>query len=82
MDYSLATREVYWQIPTSFQIAMYGMMIIAFAVLGYGILQKTRFVLNGQGYKSLLPEKLNWKNFFQTIFSFCLGHAFCTHIST
>ena len=68
MDYSLATREVYWQIPTSFQIAMYGMMIIAFAVLGYGILQKTRFVLNGQGYKSLLPEKLNWKNFFQTIF--------------
>ncbi len=68
MDYSLATREVYWQIPSSFHFIMYGLMLAAFAVLGYGVVKKMQFVLAGKSYKTLLPENLNWKNFFQTIF--------------
>lgn len=68
MDYSLATREVFWQIPFSFKVAMYVLMFASFIVLGQGIYKKFQFVLNGRDFKSLLPEKLNWKNFFQTIF--------------
>lgn len=68
MDYSLATREVFWQIPFSFKVAMYTLMVAAFIILGLGVYKKFQFVLNGRGFKSLLPEKLNWKNFLQTIF--------------
>ena len=68
MDYSLATREVFWQIPFSFKVAMYVLMFASFIVLGQGVYKKFQFVLNGRGFKSLLPEKLNWKNFLQTIF--------------
>ena len=68
MDYSLATREIFWQIPFSFKVAMYVLMFSAFIVLGLGVYKKFQFVVNGKGLKSLLPEKLNWQNFLQTIF--------------
>lgn len=68
MDYSLATREVFWMIPFSFKVAMYVTMVAAFAVLAYGTYKKFQFVLAGRPFKSLLPEELNWKNFIQTIF--------------
>lgn len=68
MELTEATREVFWQIPFSFKVAMYLMMFAAFAVLGQGILKKYKFVVQGNGLKSLLPEKLNWKRFIETIF--------------
>jgi len=68
MDSALATREIFWQIPTSFKIAMYVFMFAAFAVMAQGIFTKYKYVTQGRGLKSLLPKSLNWKSFLQTIF--------------
>lgn len=68
MELTEATREVFWQIPFSFKVAMYVMMFAAFAVMGQGILKKYKFVVQSGGLKGLLPEKLNWKRFLETIF--------------
>lgn len=68
MTYEIATREVFWQIPFSFKVAMYVFMFAAFAVAGMGIWKKFQFVTGTQGLKSLLPKKLNWSRFLQTIF--------------
>jgi Fe-S oxidoreductase/nitrate reductase gamma subunit len=67
MDVTTATREVLWQIPTSYKIAMYLLMFIAMGVFAKGALDKYKFVTQGKGYKSILPNKLNWKRFFETI---------------
>jgi len=68
MDLTLATREVFWQIPFSFKVAMYVMMFAAFIVMGQGILKKFQYVTQGNGFKSLLPKSLNWSRFIDTIF--------------
>jgi Fe-S oxidoreductase/nitrate reductase gamma subunit len=68
MEMSQATREVMWMIPTSFKVAMYVMMFTAMGILAYGVLSKIKFALNGKPLKSLIPEKLNIKNFVDTIF--------------
>lgn len=68
MDPVVATREIFWQIPISFKIAMYAFMFIAIGIFVQGILNKYKFVTQGNGIKSLLPEKLNWKSFIETIF--------------
>ncbi|MDP7318987.1 MAG: heterodisulfide reductase-related iron-sulfur binding cluster [Bacteriovoracaceae bacterium] len=68
MDPTLATREIFWQIPFSFKVAMYIFMFIALGVFAYGVIQKLKYVTQGNGIKSLLPKQLNWKNFIQTIF--------------
>lgn len=65
---SLATREIMWNIPTSFKVAMYVMLAIAVAVFIKGFYDKFSFVTRGQGIRGLLPQKLNWKNFLNTIF--------------
>jgi Fe-S oxidoreductase/nitrate reductase gamma subunit len=67
MDVTTATREVLWQIPTSFKIAMYVLMFVAFGIFMKGAIEKYKFVTQGRGYKSLLPEKLNFKRMFETI---------------
>ena len=67
MNLTTATREVMWQIPTSFKVSMYLLMVIGLCVFAKGALSKYKFVTQGSGYKSLLPEKLNWKMFFETI---------------
>ena len=68
MDPAMATREIFWQIPTSFKVAMYVFMFVALGVLAQGVFKKYKFVTQGRGIKSLLPEKLNWTSFIQTIF--------------
>jgi Fe-S oxidoreductase/nitrate reductase gamma subunit len=68
MDPVLATREIFWQIPFSFKVMMYAFMFIAFGVLAFGIYKKYQLVTRGKGIKTLLPEKLNWSRFFETIF--------------
>lgn len=68
MEGNLATREVMWMIPTYFKVSMYVMMFISFAFLGKGLMDKYQYVTQGKGTKGLLPEKLNWKRFFETIF--------------
>jgi Fe-S oxidoreductase/nitrate reductase gamma subunit len=68
MDPVLATREIFWQIPFSFKVMMYAFMFIAFGILAFGVFKKYQYVTRGKGVKSLLPEKLNWSRFFETIF--------------
>ncbi len=67
MDVTTATREVLWQIPTSFKVAMYLFMFIAIGIFIKGALDKYKFVTQGRGYKSLLPQKLNFKRMLETI---------------
>ena len=68
MDLTNATREVFWQIPFSFKVIMYVLMFSALGVFFYGVWKKYQFVTQGQGLKSLKPEKLNIKSFIETIF--------------
>ena len=70
-DLELATREVMWNIPFSFKVAMYVLLVASFAIFAKGMWGKVLFLTRGQGVsklKDLLPQKLNWKNFFETIF--------------
>jgi Fe-S oxidoreductase len=67
----LAAREIMWQIPFSFKVTMYVGFLISMGFFATGFYQKLQFVTAGKGLsgiKSLLPEKLNWKGFFSTIF--------------
>ncbi len=63
-----ATREIFWQIPFSFKVAMYIFMFISFGILAQGVFAKFKYVIQGNGFKSLLPAELNWKSFLNTIF--------------
>lgn len=70
-DLELATREVMWNIPFSFKVAMYVLLVASFAIFAKGMWGKVLFLTRGQGVsklKELLPHKLNWKNFFETLF--------------
>jgi len=62
-----ATREVMWQIPFSFKVAMYVLMFAAFGVMIKGLITKYKFVIQGRGYKSIMPEKLNIARFLDTV---------------
>ena len=60
MNLDLATREVMWQIPTSFKIVMYLLMVVSMIIMFKGLYKKYIWVTDGKGLKSLLPEKLNF----------------------
>ena len=62
-----ATREILWGIPPSYKISMYVLFAISLCAMAWGFYQKFQFILGGQGVRSLLPERLNWKSFFATI---------------
>lgn len=71
-----ASREIMWMIPTSFKITMYAMLAIALVLFVKGFYSKLNFITGGKGPMALLkkapegilPEKLNWNNFLNTIF--------------
>lgn len=66
-----ATREIMWNIPASFKYAMYAMFLLSMAIMVQGFYKKYQVISGGKGFghlkKNLLPEKLNWSNFLQTI---------------
>jgi Fe-S oxidoreductase len=64
----LATREVMWNIPTSYKVAMYVMLVIAFAIFVKGLIDKYKYLTQGRSIKEVIPESLNWSNFLKTIF--------------
>jgi Fe-S oxidoreductase/nitrate reductase gamma subunit len=68
MDPVMATREIFWQIPFSFKIIMYVLFFTSVGIMAQGVFKKYKFVTQGNGLKSLLPEQLNWKRFLETIF--------------
>lgn len=63
-----ATREIMWNIPTSFKYAMYGLLVLSTLAMIKGFYKKYQFVTGGKGFKELLPKELNWKAFFETVF--------------
>jgi hypothetical protein len=68
---TLATREIMWNIPQSFKIIMYSMLVVSLGVFLKGMYEKFMFVTKGQGVKGLnglLPEELNWTKFLHTSF--------------
>lgn len=67
MDVTTATREVMWQIPFSFKVAMYVLMFVAFGVMIKGLITKYQFVTQGKGFKPLLPKELNFKKLLETL---------------
>ncbi|MCO4755551.1 MAG: (Fe-S)-binding protein [Bacteriovoracaceae bacterium] len=68
MDVVNASREIFWQIPFSFKVVMYTLMIVAMGIMVKGIYDKYKWINEVKGNGSLLPEKLNWKKFLDTIF--------------
>jgi len=73
MEMANATREIMWNIPYSFKIAMYLLFVISLVVMFYGLREKYRFITYGgkqNGLNGLFPKKsqLNWSAFFQTLF--------------
>lgn len=68
-ELTLATREIMWNIPASFKIAMYALLALSSIIFIKGLLDKINFVTSGTGIKGLkkvLPEKLNWGEFLRT----------------
>jgi Fe-S oxidoreductase/nitrate reductase gamma subunit len=69
---TLATREIMWNIPASFKVAMYALLFLSLAVMIQGFYKKYVFISGGKGFsefrKNLLPESLNWSSFFHTVF--------------
>lgn len=67
MDLSQATREIMWQIPTSFKVIMYVLMVASLVIMAKGLFDKYKWITNDRGFKSLLPESLNFKKFADTL---------------
>jgi Fe-S oxidoreductase/nitrate reductase gamma subunit len=63
-----ATREIMWMIPPFMKTAMYGLLVVAMIIFLKGVKGKYDFVTQGRGLKELLPKKLQWGTFFQTLF--------------
>lgn len=63
----LATREVMWNIPTSFKIIMYLMLVVSLVMMVMGLNKKLKFATGGKSFKSLLPKSLNWANAIKTV---------------
>ncbi len=66
----MATREIMWNIPSSFKILMYVLFFASLAYMIKGFHGKLMFITSGEGIKGLkklLPEKLNWSAFFKTL---------------
>jgi Fe-S oxidoreductase len=69
MDISMeASREIMWNIPLWMKVFMYLSLGVATAIFLQGLLTKYRYVTMGKDWKILLPKKLNFNNFFRTIF--------------
>lgn len=68
----MATREIMWNIPYAYKVAMYLMFAASLGVFIKGLVTKYRFVAGSLSFndfkKSLLPQKLNFCSFIKTLF--------------
>ena len=66
----IAAREIMWNIPAWMKTFMYASLLASLAVMAKGFYRYFDFVSLGRGIrlKEFLPERLNWTNFFRTIF--------------
>lgn len=69
-----ATREIMWNIPYSFKVTMYALFTLSLVIFFQGLYKKIQYVAAGSPWKKLfsheglLPKKLRWGQFFETIF--------------
>lgn len=66
----VTTREIMWNIPYTFKMAMYVLLVISTAAFIKGFYDKIQFITAGKGIghlKELLPKSLNWSKFFKTL---------------
>ncbi|MEX1099824.1 MAG: (Fe-S)-binding protein, partial [Bacteriovoracaceae bacterium] len=68
MDAVNATREIFWQIPFSYKVAMYVFFFVALGIMAKGLYEKYQYIKEANNNGKLLPEKLNWKRFLDSIF--------------
>lgn len=70
---NMAAREIMWNIPSSFKIAMYVLFILSVAIFLKGVYGKFLFITNGKGLaglkedKSLIPDSFNWSSLVKTL---------------
>ena len=66
----IETREIMWNIPSAMKTSMYVLLAASLLVMLKGFHHQFQSVGLGQrrNWKGLLPEKINWCNFFRTIF--------------
>lgn len=68
---NLATREIYWNIPYSYKIVMYALLLGALGIFLRGFYAQALFITGNKGVralKNLWPKNPNWRNFFETCF--------------
>jgi Fe-S oxidoreductase len=63
-----ASREIMWNIPLWMKVAMYLSLAAATAVFAKGLVEKYKFVTQGNDPKKILPKQLNFENLLRTIF--------------
>ncbi len=66
----LATREIFWNIPYSYKVIMYILLVGSLIIFIKGFYEKIAFITHSGGIralKSLIPKKLNWRSFFETL---------------
>jgi len=73
-NFEVATREILWMIPSYFSYLMYFLFLAALAYLIIQLRKKIRLALaTPEGvainFGQLVPTKLNWGAFFETIFA-------------
>lgn len=67
MNSNEVQREILWNLPPSAMWITYLFLLLTLCVLIYGIYTKVKFALGGKKFKDVLPEKLQWGRFFQTL---------------
>ena len=63
-----ATREIMWNIPLWMKVFMYLSLVVATVIFFQGLYKKFQYVTQGKDWKLILPKKLNFTNFWRTIF--------------
>ena len=64
---TVPTREIFWNIPSSYKVAMYFLLAVGLAVFFKGLYDRYKYVSGGKNPRELLPDKLNWSGFFKTL---------------
>lgn len=70
MNSEQITREILWSMPHWSMYLTWFLLLVSLVVFFIGIKKRVDFITNGKGFmalKELMPEKLQWRQFFQTL---------------
>lgn len=63
---TIASREILWNIPATYQFIMYGLFLASLGVLLWKLRETFRWI-KGSSNEKLFPESLQWVPFFKTL---------------